>query len=202
MLSILQDNLLMLSPILFLSVVGFSIIIERFFYYVTTKSNENLIRKAGSLFANGKTEHALDLLANTKDNSAEKAILRYASENRYMVEDMLRNRLEIIANNRINLMEKNVIYLSSIANIATLLGLLGTVLGMIVAFTAIAEASASDPFIISGGIGQAMITTAAGLIVSIPNLFFYHIYAEIIARRASRLETLIAEVITTKGSRT
>jgi len=67
--------------------------------------------------------------------------------------------------------------LHTIGNISPLLGLLGTIMGMITAFESIAVAGAGDPRIVAGGISQALVTTATGLIVAIPTIVFYRYLA-------------------------
>ena len=66
--------------------------------------------------------------------------------------------------------------LGTIASITPLLGLLGTVVGMIKVFAVITEQGVGDPAVLSGGISQALTTTAAGLVVAIPALFFYRYF--------------------------
>ena len=63
--------------------------------------------------------------------------------------------------------------LNTVGNIAPLLGLLGTITGMIKAFESIAEAGTGDPKVVAGGISEALITTATGLIIAIPAIVFY-----------------------------
>ena len=63
--------------------------------------------------------------------------------------------------------------LNTVANISPLMGLLGTITGMITAFSSIAESGTGDPRVVAGGISQALITTATGLIIAIPALVFY-----------------------------
>ena len=65
-------------------------------------------------------------------------------------------------------LEKGMVWLSTVANIAPLLGFLGTVSGMIGAFEAIRQAGDVEPSIVAGGISEALITTASGLIIAIP----------------------------------
>ncbi|MBT8114432.1 MAG: MotA/TolQ/ExbB proton channel family protein [Arenicella sp.] len=66
--------------------------------------------------------------------------------------------------------------LGTIASITPLIGLLGTVIGMIKVFTAITAVGVGDPTVLSGGISEALITTAAGLSVGIPTLMFYRFF--------------------------
>jgi len=63
--------------------------------------------------------------------------------------------------------------LNTVSNVSPLLGLLGTILGMITAFESIAASGTGDPRVVAGGISEALITTATGLIVAIPTLVFY-----------------------------
>ena len=63
--------------------------------------------------------------------------------------------------------------LNTVGNVSPLLGLLGTIMGMIVAFESIAASGTGDPRVVAGGISQALITTATGLIIAIPSIIFY-----------------------------
>ncbi|HEX7021472.1 MAG TPA: MotA/TolQ/ExbB proton channel family protein [Trueperaceae bacterium] len=95
--------------------------------------------------------------------------------------------------------------LATIAQVSTLLGLLGTVTGMIIAFSVIAEQGTGDPGALAGGIGQALITTAAGLIVAIPTVIGHnylasrvdHILLEI-ERRREELMGNVVQVVSSK----
>ena len=75
---------------------------------------------------------------------------------------------------------KNLVVLNTIGNVAPLMGLLGTIIGMITAFEAIAVAGTGDPQVVAGGISQALVTTATGLIVAIPTIVAHRF----LARRA------------------
>ncbi|HCV23008.1 MAG: MotA/TolQ/ExbB proton channel family protein [Candidatus Latescibacterota bacterium] len=82
---------------------------------------------------------------------------------------------------------RHLALLNTIGNIAPLLGLLGTITGMIVAFESIAVAGAGDPRVVAGGISQALVTTASGLVIAIPTIVSYRY----LARKAeSLLETV------------
>ena len=72
-------------------------------------------------------------------------------------------------------MEKYVEGLATIANVATLLGLLGTIAGMIKIFGVIAQQELVNPSMLAGGISEALYTTGAGLSVAIPTLIFYRV---------------------------
>ena len=63
--------------------------------------------------------------------------------------------------------------LNTVGNVSPLLGLLGTIVGMIIAFESIAASGTGDPRVVAGGISQALITTATGLIIAVPSIIFY-----------------------------
>ena len=77
---------------------------------------------------------------------------------------------------------RNLPTLYTIGNISPLLGLLGTIMGMIIAFESIAVAGAGDPRVVAGGISQALVTTASGLIIAIPTIVAYRY----LSRRADK----------------
>lgn len=85
--------------------------------------------------------------------------------------------------------ERNLFWLQTVAQASPLLGLLGTVFGMMQMFTSIALAGLGDPQVLSQGIGQAMLTTAEGLCIGIPALVAYNYLT-------SRADHLIAEIET------
>lgn len=91
--------------------------------------------------------------------------------------------------------------LGTIASITPLLGLLGTVIGMIKVFTTITASGVGDPTILSGGISEALITTAAGLSVGIPCLMFYrHFRGRIVELRVILEENALAVLEASKHS--
>lgn len=85
-----------------------------------------------------------------------------------------REAVEICARKEITRLWQNISYLSDIAIVSPMVGLLGTVLGMIQAFNVIAfQAAVVKPILLAGGVSKAMVTTAGGLIVAIPAMIFY-----------------------------
>lgn len=85
--------------------------------------------------------------------------------------------------------------LGTIASITPLIGLLGTVIGMIKVFTAITAVGVGDPTVLSGGISEALITTAAGLSIGIPCLMFYRYFRSRIQELAVALEERATEFV-------
>jgi len=110
-----------------------------------------------------------------------------------------RNDFEVVmeqyANNEIEKMRSGLKSLEVITMVAPLLGLLGTVLGMINAFEQLKHTGMQvDPSILSAGISQALLTTAAGLIVALPALSLWHLYERMLAKAQRQIETILTEI--------
>ena len=88
----------------------------------------------------------------------------------------MKESIEEVANQVVHELERYLNTLGTVAAITPLLGLLGTVIGMIKVFTAIQLEGTGNTAVLAGGISEALITTAAGLTVAIPSLFFYRYF--------------------------
>ena len=96
--------------------------------------------------------------------------------NRHHSREIMKESIEDVGRHVVADLERFLNTLGTVAAITPLLGLLGTVLGMINVFTAITSHGVGDPGVLAGGISQALITTAAGLSVAIPALMFYRYF--------------------------
>ena len=109
--------------------------------------------------------------------------------------DLLREKLNCVAKELTDNLESWLKVFSSVGVIAPLLGLMGTVTGMIGAFMQISNASDQvSPSLLAGGIWEALLTTAAGLIVAIPSLALSHWYESIVDSICSRMESVVSEI--------
>ena len=88
----------------------------------------------------------------------------------------MRESIEEVGRQVAHELERYLNSLGTIASITPLLGLLGTVIGMINVFAAITANGVGDPTVLAGGISQALITTASGMSVAIPSLMFYRYF--------------------------
>jgi len=108
----------------------------------------------------------------------------------------IKEPMEAFVRREIEELWQKVAFLADIASIAPLLGLLGTVIGMIQAFNVIAfQTGVVKPILLAGGVSKAMVTTAGGLIVAIPVLLFYSYFRHKIEYIASTLEHSSADII-------
>jgi biopolymer transport protein ExbB len=159
-------------PILIVMAVGVAIAIERYMTLnLVKRRNEAMWNKIQPVLANGDFERAREI--TSKDDSTVSRLLGMGLARQGAVrrrEDieiaMEESMMEIIPQ-----LEKRTAYVALGANIATLLGLLGTIIGLIQAFTAVANANPADKAdLLSASISVAMNTTAFGLVVAIPLL--------------------------------
>ncbi|MBJ41070.1 MAG: flagellar motor protein MotA [Gammaproteobacteria bacterium] len=113
------------------------------------------------------------------------------------VEGNIREEITRLADERINYYSSKLDNLQVIATIAPLLGLLGTVFGMIEAFQQMEAAGKSvDPSILSGGIWEALLTTAAGLSVAIPIVVFESYFRSLIEKFKNNVENAVTKILT------
>jgi len=113
-------------------------------------------------------------------NSPLGKILAAGLVNRYHDREMMKVSIEEASNQVIHELERYLNTLGTIAEIAPLLGLLGTVTGMIRMFSAIGEVGLGNPMVLSSGLSEALVTTAAGLFVAIPAFVFYRYFRGVV----------------------
>jgi len=183
---------LLVWPILLFSLIGMSIFIERFLFYrkVEKNSKNEKLQPVFSQLNAGNLEAALSeakLLANSY-NAANRIVVEALS-----VENLDRETLEMVlihgVEREISNLSKKLSTLGVLASSAPLLGLLGTVIGMIKAFIVVQTLGGSvNASVLAGGIWEAMLTTALGLLVAIPLLFFHNLLESKLRDLQSMLE--------------
>lgn len=170
-----QDGGLFMYPILVVLALGLSIALERYLYLSrATSVNRRLWNELIPLIKGGNYKQAQ--VISSKSRAAVGKILHYglsrtrSARRRDDIETAMEEGLmEVVPR-----LEKRTHYLATFANIATLLGLLGTIIGLIKAFTAVSHADPAEKAdLLSASISVAMNTTAFGLMVAIPLLLVY-----------------------------
>ena len=164
-------------PLLVCSILLISIVLERLWFLQRRlvapkgllRQVKNLIEKDSFHLQNQQdisiTSHLGDLLQHCH---------QYKSNPREFVEVKAEEKASEIK----ILLERNLSMLSTIASISPLLGLLGTVVGMITAFTGLTETSGANPDLLAAGISQALITTAFGLLIAVPGLVLHKYFEQ------------------------
>lgn len=120
-------------------------------------------------------------------NSTLGRIFVAGARNQQQSEQYARAQMEATASQEIGYLEKNINFLGTLSAVAPLLGLLGTVLGIIESFLVI-DVGASNPTLMIPGISKALITTAAGMLIAIPALFAYRYFQRLVQEYVAELE--------------
>lgn len=168
-----------MHAILLTMVVSAAIIIERFIYinFKNRIDTTAFVNKVLELLQKGSVASAVELCNVSK--AALPRITKAGLEEAGKAPEDIQQAMELAAMNEIPKIEKRTNYLSLLANIATLLGLLGTIFGLIDSFKAVTAADASQKAaLLAQGIAVAMNTTAFGLVVAIPTLVVYSMLNE------------------------
>ncbi len=165
----------LMIPIILCSIVAISIIAERFWSLRREKVLPNhLVANVWNAIKQGSMART-DIETLSKA-SALGTILSAGLINRNESRERIKECIEERGREVVHDMERFLNTLGTIASISPLLGLLGTVIGMISVFAAITQHGVGDPAVLAGGISEAMITTAAGLTVAIISLIFYRYF--------------------------
>jgi biopolymer transport protein ExbB len=141
-----------------------------------------------------------------KNNTPASAVAEVAVEYMQRTDDvdpgLLKEIMEGEGSRQATLIQNQTQYLLDIAVIAPMVGLLGTVMGMLQAFNAVAlDIAKAKPMVLAHGVSQALITTAAGLIVGIPAMIFYAYFRGKSSKLISNLESVAAELLSLLGSK-
>lgn len=187
MFDILQSGGLMMLPILLCSIVSLTIVCERFWTLQKKKIIPNeLVPRVWQL---SRSERLDDMtVRRLKVSSPLGAVLAVALANSRYSREIMKESIEEIGRQVTHDLERFLNTLGTIVAIAPLLGLLGTVLGMIKVFAAIQVHGVGDPGLLAGGISEALITTAAGLTVAIPSLIFHRYYEGLVDELVLNME--------------
>ena len=174
-------------PIILLSIISLAIVLEKTW---------NLARDI--IIPKNLTEHLISLVAD--DSLTEKKIRKMSKDSvlgsifAKLINEKnnnkanLRLKAEEVGRFEVNRLEQYLSLLGTIATVSPILGLLGTVMGMINIFSNLLEANLSSVSPLASGIAEALVTTAAGLVVAIPTLIFYRHFTRIIENYALELE--------------
>lgn len=169
-----QGGWLML-PILLCSIIALTIVIERFISLQAKKVTPPTLVAQVWQWHKNKTLTEEHIVALSKHSPLGK-ILSAGLVNREQPREIMKESIEEVGHQVIHELERFLNTLGTIAAISPLLGLLGTVIGMIKVFAAITTQGVGNPTVLAGGISEALITTAAGLSVAIPSLIFYRFF--------------------------
>jgi len=189
LLTLFADGGWMMYPLVLCSMIALGVIIAKAWtLWVAHRGTSNVLREVEEAALSGDLEGALWIAHNTPGPAA--AIL-LAGLRRIQSKRLAAGELEaaVATTGTIELgfLERGLVILATIANVAPLMGFLGTVAGMILAFAAIETAGTVEPSLVAGGIKVALLTTAAGLVIAIPVNIAYNFFV-------TRIDMLIVDM--------
>ena len=181
--------------ITFSSVIALTVFIERLyqFYFVRTRT-VNFVSNICALLRQGRRIEAVNLSGTTDGPFADalNSGIFEGDHSKGEIEDVI----TAAGSKEVPELEKNVSALATIAHITPLLGLLGTVLGMVAAFKDIEQVAGTvDPAVLAGGIWTALVTTVAGLSVAIPTYVAYNFLVSRVRRIVLEMEHNSSELV-------
>ena len=204
MLEYILDGGFMMIPLLSLSVLAVAIIIDRVrAFRLAATDTAQLQGEFISHLRKGEIHEAVDVCESVKGPVA--AVLLVGLR-RYMlcrrihqdvsrIEENVNKSMTEYAPHVIEALEKRLNLLTMVATVSPLLGMTGTVTGMIAAFKGLAEAGALEGSVVAAGISEALVTTAAGLIIAIPAAIFYTIFSKKVDRFTLDIEATAADMM-------
>lgn len=177
---------IMMWPLLLCSIFSWAIILERtYFFWKTIFGQKAQLHRLLQHLGQKRLEEAVKLAERMRHPAA--AMLKFAAakaqEGRGAAERSLGEAESIVAAK----LEKYMGLLAFLASISTLMGFTGTVLGMIRAFESIVQAGVSSPAVVASGIAEALVTTAAGLLIAIPAFAFHAYFNHLIERTETEI---------------
>lgn len=195
MLKYLIDGGIFMWVILLASISGLAVIIEKMYTFLSKekKLSENDKNQLYKALRTGNREDILKLCKD-KTDSVSKSVTKIVSNMDINFDELDNSHRQVIEGiisesilEQTTELEKGMSLLGTVVNAAPQLGLLGTVTGMITAFSALTRNGTSTAKIVAGGISEALYTTAFGLIVAIPALVFYNYFNR-------RIDVIVAEM--------
>ena len=175
MLELVKAGGWLMVPILLCSVIAMAIIAERFWTLQRKRiTPSNLVVQVWQWAKSGSLNE--DRIRALRKSSPLGRILAAGLVNRNSSREIMKESIEDVGRHVVHDLDRYLNALGTIASITPLLGLLGTVIGMIKVFAVITTQGVGDPGVLAGGISEALITTAAGLTVAIPTLMFHRYF--------------------------
>ncbi|MFP4016356.1 MAG: MotA/TolQ/ExbB proton channel family protein [Halanaerobiales bacterium] len=188
-------------PLVIASIFSLAVIIEKLIFFMKYRdSSFRLIKKIELLVEQNDILTALNELKGEKGPNAK--LLATALSHHSEDPARIREVLQAVGEDEIKKMEKHLPILDVVSMITPLLGLLGTVVGIIGSFNILGTAAgAANPTQISGNIAAALISTALGLIIAIPSTIFYSYFSNIVASKAHEMNLSMVDIMDVVGNR-
>ncbi len=178
-------------PLLALSLLSLTITVERTIFWIKDagRQNDETVRDLLTMVEAGEIDKALSMGAESRDSS-----VRAVASGLEHFDAGFEKITQMAAQNEISRMRQGLVVLDTIITLAPLLGILGTVTGIINSFDMLGQSNVLDPKVVTGGIAQALITTAAGLTIAIATLIPFNFFVSRTQAATNRMELLATSV--------
>lgn len=178
----------MMIPIFLCSLVGVTVIIERVMFFYNSRARAEADRML-TLVQQGKFT---DALAITEHRSSP--ILRVLASGILNRTDQPVKAMEVAGLAEMALMKRGLTTLDTIITLGPLLGLLGTIIGMIDSFGIMAESGLGQPHAVTGGVAEALVCTAAGIFVAVTTLVPYNYFLNRVEQEGEQIELYATQI--------
>ena len=189
LLTLFTDGGWMMYPLVLCSLIAVGVMIAKgWTLWIAHKGTQAVLAAVADAATSGDLSGAVELATNTPGPAAAilMAGLRRIQTSR-LAEGELEQAVATTGTIELGFLERGLVILATIANVAPLMGFLGTVAGMILAFAAIEAAGNVEPALVASGIKVALLTTAAGLLIAIPVNIAYNFFV-------TRIDQLILDM--------
>lgn len=189
LLTLFADGGGMMYPLVLCSMISVGVMIAKFFtLHIAHTGTNRVLSEVDELVHSGDVDGAIEVCRNTAGPAS--AILLAGLrriQGKRLNDGELESAIATTGTIELGFLERGLVILATIANVAPLMGFLGTVWGMIQAFAAIEAAGNVDPALVAGGIKVALLTTASGLVIAVPVNIAYNFFV-------TRIDQLIGDM--------
>ena len=187
--TLFADGGFMMYPLTLCSMIALGVIFAKFFtLHVAHRGTDRVLEEVEEAAKTGDVSAAIEICRETPGPAG--AILLAGLrriQTRRLAAGELESAVATTGTIELGFLERGLVILATIANVAPLMGFLGTVVGMVLAFAAIELAGDVDPTLVAGGIKVALLTTAAGLLIAVPVNISYNFFV-------TRIDKLIVDM--------
>jgi len=188
LLSLFSDGGFMMYPLVLCSLIALGVIIAKTWtLHVAHASTQDVLAEVEEAASAGRLDEAIQLAAARPGPTAAILVAGLRRITKGEDEKELASAIRTTGTIELGFLERGLVILATVANVAPLMGFLGTVIGMIIAFASIEAAGDVDATLVAGGIKVALLTTATGLLIAIPVNMGYNFFV-------TRIDTLILDM--------
>ena len=190
---VLQNGGWVLWVIIALSISSLAIVIQKLWFLKETRVSPLFLQTVKQQLSSAGKDHVIQNLQHNKNMESQLALL--AMTQYKLSDDIIESNLKEITQNELQLIKSKIGFISMVATIAPVLGLLGTVLGLMDVFAVLAVEGVGDAQLLSAGISKALITTVAGLSLAIPLIFVHQLLTQKVEKRLDQWDRIPTQLI-------